>query len=131
MAYQTPDWHAPNGLVTFEYEPREEDGKPFYGCVQEISGTHGWIRVFGERTFEQFIHSGIHFWVPLLLEMQEMFETRKMPQSYKEIYEKTQVFLAGFKSHLECGGAPVALADIGDWTAPLLNPDPYPDGFFS
>ena len=130
VAYQTEDWHTPNGLVTFEYEAREEGGKPFYGCIQEISGTWGWIRVFGERTFEQFIHSGIHFWVGALLEMQKMFETREMPQSYEAIYEKTQIFLAGFKSHLECGGAPVALTDIGDWTAPLLNPDPYPDGFF-
>ena len=130
VAYQTPDWHTPNGLVTFEYEAREEGGKTFYGALQEISGTWGWIRVFGERTFEQFINPSLYFWVTLLLEMQEMFETRKMPESYEAIYEKTQMFLAGFKSHVECGGAPVALDDIGDWTAPLLNPDPYPDGYF-
>ena len=86
--------------------------------------------MFGERTFEQFVHSDIHFWVPLLLEMQEMFETRKMPDPHEAIYEKVQMFLAGFKSHMECGGAPVGLDEIGDWTAPLLNPDPYPDGFF-
>ena len=130
VAYQTPDWHVPNGHLTFEYEPRGEEGKTFYGSLQEISGTWGWIRVFGERTFEQFVHSGIHFWVPLLLEMQEMFETRKMPEPYEAIYEKVQMFLAGFKSHVECGGAPVGLDEVGDWTAPLLNPDPYPDGFF-
>jgi predicted dehydrogenase len=130
MAYQTPDWHTPNGLITFEYEPRGEDGKVFYGSLQEISGTWGWIRVFGERSFEQFIQPGIHFWVPSLLVMQEMFETRVMPQSHEAIYEKTQMFLAAFKSHMECGGAPVALDDIGDWQAPLLNADPYPDGYF-
>ena len=61
VAYQTPDWHVPNGHLTFEYEPKEEGGKTFYGSLQEISGTWGWIRVFGERTFEQFVHSGIHF----------------------------------------------------------------------
>ncbi|MDP6054556.1 MAG: hypothetical protein QF879_19620, partial [Candidatus Latescibacteria bacterium] len=120
----------PNGLITIEYEPRGEDGKVFYGSIQEISGTWGWIRVFGERTFEQFIHPGIQFWVPGLLAMQEMFETRKMPESYEAIYEKTQVFLAAFKSHVVCNGAPVALDDVGDWQAPLLNPDPYPDGYF-
>ena len=130
MSYQTPDWHTPNGFITIEYEPRGEEGNVFYGCVQEISGTWGWIRVFGERSFEQFVHSGIYFWVPSLLVMQEMFETRVMPQSHEAIYEKTQMFLAAFKSHVECGGAPVALDDIGDWQAPLLNPDPYPDGFF-
>ena len=130
MAYQTPDWHTPNGLITIEYEPRGEEGKVFYGSIQEITGTWGWIRVFGERTFEQFIHPGIHFWVPGLIAMQEMFETRKMPESYDAIYEKTQMFLAAFKSHIEYNGSPVALKDVGDWHAPLLNPNPYPDGYF-
>ena len=129
VAYQTPDWRTPNGLVSIEYEGRN-DGKPFFGCVQEMTGTWAWIRVFGSRSFEQFIQSDIHFWVPILWKMQEMFETRKMPESYAAIYEKTQMFLAGFKSHVECGGAPVALSDIGEWTAPSLNPDPYPDGYF-
>jgi len=129
VAYQTPDWRTPNGLVTIEYKARD-GGKPFYGCIQEISGTWAWIRVFGSRSFEQFVQSDIHFWVPILLKMQEMFETRTMPESYEAIYEKTQMFLAGFKSHVECKGAPVALSEIGDWTAPLLNPDPYPGGFF-
>ncbi len=130
MAYQTPDWHTPNGLITIEYEPRGESGQVFYGSIQEISGTWGWVRVFGERSFEQFIRPGLHFWVPSLLVMQQMFETGQMPQSYGAIYEKTQMFLAAFKSHIECNGAPVALADIGDWQAPLLNADPYPAGYF-
>ncbi len=129
VSYQTPDWRTPNGIIVIEYEGRD-GGKPFYGCIQEISGTWGWIRVFGERTFEQFLGNDLPFWVPIVLEMQSMFETREMPESYDAIYEKTQLFLAGFKSHVECGGAPVALSEIGDWTAPLLNPDPYPDGYF-
>jgi len=129
VSYQTPDWKTPNGIVVIEHEGRD-GGKPFYGCVQEISGTWGWIRVFGKQSFEQSVHSGLYFWVPMILEMQKMFETREMPQSYEALYEKTQLFLAGFKSHAACGGAPVALAEIGDWTAPLLNPDPYPDGYF-
>ncbi len=131
MAYQTPDWHTPNGLITIEYRPRGDDGKTFYGSIQEISGTWGWIRVFGERSFEQFVHPGSHFWVPGLLAMQEMFESRIMPEPYEAIFEKTQMFLAAFKSHIEHGGAPVVLEDIGDWQAPLLNPDPYPDGYFN
>ena len=102
----------------------------FYGCVQEITGTWAWIRAFGTTTFEDTVHSGTYFWVPVVLEMQKMFQTRQMPQSHDELYEKTQLFLAAFKSHMACGGAPVALNEIGDWTAPLLNPDPYPDGFF-
>lgn len=131
VSYQTPDWKEPNGMVVIEYDGRD-GGKPFYGCVQETTGTWGWIRVFGSngRSFEQFIGSGIYFWVPGLIAMQRMFQTREMPESYDAIYEKTQLFLAGFKSHVECGGAPVALSEIGDWTAPLLNPDPYPEGYF-
>jgi hypothetical protein len=128
-SYQTPDWRHPNGIVVIEYEGRD-GGKPFYGCVQETTGSWGWIRVFGSRSFEQSIHSGLFFWVAMVLEMQKLFETRKMPQSHEAIFEKVQLFLAGFKSHVECKGAPVALDQIGDWTAPLLNPDPYPAGFF-
>ena len=65
----------------------------------------------------------------MLLKMQEMFETGEMPETYDNIYEKTQIFLAGFKSHLVEKGAPVALDEIGDWTAPILNPGRYPEGF--
>jgi predicted dehydrogenase len=130
VSYQTPDWRTPNGIVVIEHEGRDGSG-PFYGCVQEITGTWGWIRVFGKRTFEQSVQSGPYFWIPRVLAMQKMFATRQMPQSYEALYEKTQLFLAGFKSHVARGGAPVALSEIGDWTAPLLNPDPYPDGYFA
>ena len=47
------------------------------------------------------------------------------------ILEQVSMFLAGFKSHVACHGKPVALDDIGDWTAPMLNPNPYPEGFFT
>ena len=130
VSYQTEDWHTPNGHLTIEYKPRGPDGNTFYGSLQEITGTWGWIRVFGERTFEQFIDNSMAFWVPILLEMQKMFETRKMPEPHEAIIEKLKMFLAGFKSHVEHAGAPVALEEIGDWTAPMLNPNPYPDGFF-
>ncbi|MEW6752083.1 MAG: Gfo/Idh/MocA family oxidoreductase [Candidatus Latescibacterota bacterium] len=129
-AYQTPDWHTPNGIVVIEHAAHD-GGRPFYGCVQEITGAWGWIRVFGKRTFEQFVQADMYFWLPLVHQMQRMFETRQMPQSYEVLYEKTAVFLAAFKSHVECKGAPVGLCEIGDWRAPLLNPDPYPDGFFA
>lgn len=129
VAYQTGDWHAPNGVVTVEHEGRH-GGPAFYGAVQQIGGAWGWIRVFGASGFEQSIGSGPYFWLPLVVEMQRMFETRQMPQSYDVLLEKTAMFLAGFRSHLDAGGAPVRLDQLGDWQAPLLNPDPYPDGFF-
>ena len=129
VSYQTRDWRVPNGVLTFEHEPAD-DGKPYYGCLQETTGSWAWIRAFGPRGFEEKVHPGRSFWPPLVLEMQRLFQTREMPQTYEQIYAKTQMFLAGFKSHVECGGAPVDVDDIGDWTAPLLEPGPYPDGFF-
>jgi len=129
-SYQTPDWHMPNGLVTIEYEARA-GGRSFFGCVQEISGVTAWMRAFGSRTFEQNIQAGPELFSPMVMEMQKMFQTRRMPETPDQLLEKTKLFLAAFKSHVECAGAPVALDDVGDWTAPFLNPDPYPDGFFS
>ena len=129
VSYQTPDWKNPNGVVIIEHEGRD-GGRPFYGCVQQIQGPWAWIKGFGKQTVEQSVLTGDYFWLPLVLEMQKMFETRKMPQSYETLYEKTQLFLAGFMSHLERGGAPVTFAEIGDWGAPRLNPDPYPEGYF-
>ena len=35
-------------------------------------------------------------------------------------YEKVNIFLAGFKSHIEHNGAPVALDEVGDWIAPRI-----------
>ncbi len=137
VSYQTPDWKSPNGIVILEHEGRD-GGKPFYGCIQEISGagTNAWIKVYGRGFVEQFLWweaSGwdrdIFLWLPTLLKIQQMFETGEMPESYDNIYEKTQIFLAGFKSHLVENGAPVALNEIGDWTAPILNPGRYPEGF--
>ena len=131
VAYQTPDWREPNGIVVIEHG--REGETPFCGSVLQIKGPLGWMRIFGgrpRRSFEQSVGGGIYFWLPILIEMQRMFETRRMPEPYEAIYEKTQLFLAGFKSHLECGGRPVALSEIGDWRAPPLNPDPYPEGYF-
>jgi hypothetical protein len=130
VAYRTDDWRQPNGIVTIEYEGRG-GARPFYGCVQQITHTFGWIRVFGDRTFEQFVDGGLQFWVRIVQQMQRMFETRRMPQTGDQILEKTAMFLAGFKSAVECQGAPVELADLGAWRAPMLNPDPYPARFFA
>ena len=133
VSYLTPDWHAPNGVVVLEYEGRR-GGKPFYGAVQQVAGAgpNAWIKVYGKGVTEQWIwweatqwDRDTFLWLPMLLRMQEMFETGRMPEPYENIYEKTQIFLAGFKSHLEHDGAPVALSEIGDWQAPVMNPGRY------
>jgi hypothetical protein len=138
VSYLTPDWKNPNGVVILEHRPRGEDGKTFYGCIQEVAGagTNAWIKVYGRGFIEQACwwegsskDRDIFLWLPMLLEMEKMFRTGKMPEPYESLYEKTQIFLAGFKSHLEKGGAPVALSEIGDWRAPLPGPPRYPEDF--
>ena len=65
-----------------------------------------------------------YLFFPTILAMQRMFETHEMQWSYDYILKKTQIFLAGFKSHLEHNGAMVNVADVtDDWEAPC----PYPD----
>ncbi|MEM2904184.1 MAG: Gfo/Idh/MocA family oxidoreductase [Candidatus Bathyarchaeia archaeon] len=137
VSYQTPDWRSPNGVVILEHEGRE-GGKRFYGCVQQVegAGTNAWIKVYGKGYIEQSVwwegsnwDRDLFLWLPMLLKMEQMFTTREMPEPYEHIYEKTQIFLAGFKSHVEKKGAPVALTEIGDWQAPLLGPPRYPPGF--
>lgn len=132
VSYQTPDWEKPNGLMTFEH-PGREGGNPFYGTLQQIPGglTNASIRVYRNRAdyFEQmlFWEKGpydryTHLHVPLLIAMQRMFATGAMPEPYENIYEKTLWYLAGFKSHLEHGGAPVAVHEVPpDWEAPVMT----------
>ena len=78
---------------------------------------HPWT--YGERMNRIY-----YLFFPTVLAMQRMFETRKMQWSYDYILKKTQIFLAGFKSHLEHNGAMYPVDDLpDDWEAPC----PYPD----
>lgn len=156
VSYQCDDWTRPNGAMTFEYKGRN-GGANFWGLLQQSyrSGS-AWIRVGGRGTTKRadgytndvqierqmdwpregrgpVVDSAI--WLPMIYAMQRMFETGKMPESYENIYEKTQMFIGGFYSHLEKKGAPVALEDIPlEWECPInrapFNPNQYPKGFF-
>ena len=133
VAHVNHDRNDPNsiGVLTLEHAGRN-GGKPFYGLLQP-TGKQAWIKVYVEDgSIEQTLcwegsqwDRDTFLWLPMLLRMQDMFENRTMPEPYENIYEKTQIFLAGFKSHIEHGGAPVALSDIGDWKAPTLSPSRF------
>ena len=133
VAHVNCDQTDPNsiGVLTLEHRGRN-GGTPFYGLLQP-TGKQAWIKVYGEEGFvEQFLwwegsqwDRDTFLWLPMLLRMQDMFANGTMPESYENIYEKTQIFLAGFKSHLEHRGAPVALSDIGDWQVPSLGPSRF------
>ena len=47
----------------------------------------------------------------------------EMPQTFDQIYHKTQVFLAGWQSVLEKNGEPVRLDELDDnWESPYILP---------
>lgn len=128
VAYRTRDWRHPGGIVTIEHETGPTSA--MFGSVHQVRHVLGAVRVWGEDTFEHTIEGDLPFWLPILHSMQHMFEHGLAPQSPEQILQKTAMFLAGFRSAVDAGGAPVALADLGDWRAPLLHADPYPAGYF-
>ncbi len=84
----------------------------------------GWWDIAHPATGGERFNRVYYLFFPTVLAMQRMFETREMPWSYDYILRKTQIFLAGFKSHLEHDGAMVRVNDLpDDWEAPC----PYPD----
>ena len=156
VSYQCDDWTRPNGAMTFGYKGRN-GGANFWGLLQQSyrSGS-AWIRVNGKgstkrgdgyandvsverqmdwpRESRGYVTDSA-IWLPMIHAMQRMFETGEMPESYDNIYEKTQMFIGGFYSHLVKKGAPVALADIPlDWeipnNRPPMNATRYPKGYF-
>jgi predicted dehydrogenase len=131
ISYRTPDWKKPNGLMTFEHPDRGGSGT-FYGTLQEIGGglTNASFKVWkgGSNYFEQWwfwergpFDRDKFMWVPMLIEMQRMFITREMYESYDSILEKTLWYLAGFKSHLDNKGGYVELEGFDEgWKAPIV-----------
>lgn len=119
------------------------DNPPFYATLNNTSDydSNAWVKVIFDRgTFEQNLwHLGgsaelryQYYFLPPLLEFQRMIEQGTMPQSHEHILEKTAVFIAGFKSHLDYGGKPVRLSELeDDYRVPSdQNTVTYPDRFF-
>ena len=130
------------GLLQLRYRGLEFDGeqlqdKPFVVSQQQLSGygtgacntriyyTGGWRDVDSVYLNVQRPETQMyHLFFPTVLEMQRLFETRQMRWNHAYILQKTRIFLAGFKSHLEHGGAMVGVDDLADdWKAP----NPWPD----
>ena len=129
VSYITPDWHTPNGVCVLEYAPRVKDGKVFYANLHQTSaGTNASIKLYttGSNYFQQDFgwESGewdrlVFMFLQPVLAMQKMFETGRMPETHESILEKTRVFLTGFYSAAELGGAPVRVTELPEnWIAP-------------
>ena len=131
------DW----GILTLQYNGISIEGvgsqtEPFLVTAQSLGGgstSRGLLRMYYRGGWEDFDHKIIegdlindryHLQSKTIFSIQKMFETKKMPQSYEGILEKTRIFLAGFKSHIDHDGRMVRIADVPDsWEAP----SPFPD----
>ena len=72
-----------------------------------------------------------HLFFPTVFAMQRMFETRQMQWSYDYILDKTRIFLAAFKSHVDHGGAMIRVSDLPeDWEAPAPRPNWIDEAIF-
>ncbi len=131
VSYQTHSWKKPNGSLIMEYAPRVEGGKTFYAALQQMGGgvTSASIRLYGEGGYyEDDLTWGEGRWYrthfifgPILMNFQRMIEEGRMIQTLENIRHRTEVFLAGFYSHLEKNGKPVALNEVPEnWIAPSV-----------
>ncbi len=93
----------------------------------------GWTDIDQRSAHGGVMKGGDYFtFFPTVVAMQRMFETREMPWSYDYILQKTKIFIAGFKSHLEHGGAMIPVDDLPDeWEAPSPHPDWIDESIFS
>jgi hypothetical protein len=118
--------------MTFEH--RDAAGRQFFGTLHQVSGGLGTVRICtpeepGGRSFEisggaNELYVNTELWAPTIWVFQKMAIHGEMPQSYEQLLEKNDVFLAGWRSILENDGRPVALDDVpDDWETPVELPN--------
>jgi hypothetical protein len=134
-------WWAGPALTSIEHEPRVEGGQPIYGVVRHGATTGGncGIRIYGSQYME-FVNGpegtgwarDMSLWTPMLIAMEEMFETGKMPEPYEDILEKTRIFLASLYSLMELSGGLVEMSRFpDDWDGGSLTPEHYPGNSYT
>lgn len=130
VQYRGKDWHTPPGLMTFEH--RDAAGNPFLGTLHQTTGRWGTLQIhtkehYGGQMFA--IESGTGFpfstteaWAPTIWAYERMARYKEMPQSLDSLWDKTRVFMAGWRSILD-GGRIVKLEDVPeDFEAPIALP---------
>jgi len=135
VAYRADSWYSPPGALTFEH--KNKDNKTFYGTLHQVSGSWGTIQIHTPEAYggESFlIRTGVGYpfnkteiWAPTIWAYQNMALHGDMPQTFEQIYHKTNVFLAGWRSILLEDGKPVRLDEVPeDWESPAELPN-HPD----
>ena len=127
--------------VEIEDAPPQE--QPFIAVQQQLTGhqsnatmrlyyARGWKDVDNHWTHGEHMDRLYYLFFPTMLALQRLVETREMQQwSYDYILRKTKIFLAGFKSHLEHGGALYPVDELPDeWKAPNPMPDWIDEAIF-
>jgi predicted dehydrogenase len=117
---------------TFVYKGWEGQ-KPFI-CSLQGAGTPDIsfsIDIIGreDRTSATMVRSPnwqdslLYRYAPQVIDMQRTFESKKNWQPLDEVRKKTEIFLTGYYSHLERGGAPVSVGSVpADWSPPHPKP---------
>lgn len=130
VAYRGDRWDRPPGVLTYEH--RDPNGRQFFGTLNEVSGSWGTIQIhtpeaYGGESFN--IHTGTgtpydktEVWAPTLWAFQRMALYGKMAQTFEQLLDRNNVYLAGFLSILEKQGQPVRLDQVPeDWRAPVWS----------
>jgi len=135
------------GILTLQYngikiEGVREQKRPFVAVQQQLTGQNanatmklyyngGWCDVDNHWTHGEPLDRLYYLFFPTVFAMQRMFETKKMQWSYDYILKKTQIFLTGFKSHIDHNGALLRVADLPeDWEAPSPKPEWIDEAIF-
>lgn len=135
VSYRANNWHSPPGVLTFEHA--DPQGRQFFGALHQVSGSWGTVEIhtaeeYGGKLFAIQPGTGFPFnktevWAPPVWVFQHMAMHKEMPQTFDQIFEKTRVFLAGWRSVLENRGAPVRVEDVPEtWCSPVELPT-HPD----
>ena len=132
VAYQAKSWHSPPGVLTFEHV--DPEGRGFLGSLHQVGGSWATIRIhtpeeYGGKGFHVHTGTGYPFdkteiWAPTIWAYQRMALFKEMPQTYEQLLEKSNIFLAGWWSILKNNGRPVKLEDVPeDWESPVELPN--------
>ena len=132
VAYRTKSWYSPPGILTFEHADKE--GRQFLGTLHQVSGSWGTVQIhtpeaYGGQDFNIYTGTDYPFnkteiWAPTIWAFQKMALYGEMPQTFEQIFHKTNVFLAGWRSVLENAGQPVRLEEVPDeWESPAELPN--------
>lgn len=130
VSFRSKTWHEPPGVMTFEH--RDKSGNSFFGTLHQIKGAWGTLQIhtpdeYGGKQFEiqpgtGFPYSLTEAWAPTIWVYERMAKYKEMPESFDSLWEKTRVFMAGWRSVLD-GGKMVRPEEVPeDWEAPVELP---------